>query len=104
VVIDETMVFWTGLGPVHLTYIPLGVMFKGITQGRGGTCWVCGKKSQWKCACGRAVCGPSTRARVRGGVKPPARLCWKGHMDAVNAGVEAHTLPYLFRKGRRPKL
>jgi len=30
---DETMVFWTGLGPVHLTYIPrkpspLGVMFK----------------------------------------------------------------------------
>ncbi|NBX97432.1 hypothetical protein EBQ81_01010, partial [bacterium] len=31
--VDETMVFWTGMGPVHLTYIPrkpspLGVMFK----------------------------------------------------------------------------
>jgi len=25
-----------------------------------------------------AVCGPSTRARVRGGVKPPARLCLEG--------------------------
>jgi len=48
--------------------------------------------------------GPAQGPGVRGGVKPPARLCWKGHMDAVNAGVEAHTLPYLFRKGRRPKL
>lgn len=31
--VDETMVFWTGTGPVHLTYLPrkpdpLGVMFK----------------------------------------------------------------------------
>jgi len=38
---DETMVFWTGLGPVHLTYIPrkpspLGVMFKVTCCGESG--------------------------------------------------------------------
>jgi len=38
--VDETMVFWTGLGPVHLTYIPrkpspLGIMFKVRVLARG---------------------------------------------------------------------
>lgn len=36
--VDETMLFWTGLGPVHLTYIPrkpspLGIMFKVLRVG-----------------------------------------------------------------------
>ena len=67
--------------PCRPRTMPTPPRHEGITQGGGGTCRVCGKKSQWKCACGRAVCGPCTRARVTGGVKPPARLCWKGHMD-----------------------
>ena len=39
--VDETMVFWTGLGPAHLTYLPrkpapLGIMFKTLCDSETG--------------------------------------------------------------------
>ena len=39
--VDETMVFWTGLGPAHLTYLPrkptpLGIMFKTLCDSKTG--------------------------------------------------------------------
>jgi len=40
-----------------------------------GRCRLCGRKTQWKCGCGRPFCGIHTRAKERG-VKPRPNGCW----------------------------
>jgi len=43
------------------------------------------------------VCGPTTRAKSRGGVKPPPETAYKLHLAAVFDGEAAHTSPLTVR-------
>ncbi|NDG03521.1 MAG: hypothetical protein EB119_10125 [Synechococcaceae bacterium WBB_34_004] len=81
-----------------------------IFQGHGGpkmdshaNCWVCGTKTKWKCFCGRAVCGPTTRAVVRGGPKRQPNACYDKHKEAVLDGNVWHTGVATPRRGPKPK-
>jgi len=50
--------------PRGVPEVPSG--HESVTQGSQASCWVCGHRTQWKCGCGRPVCGASTRAKERG--------------------------------------
>lgn len=82
-----------------------------VVEGHGGPaigsqalCWVCKSRTNWKCACGRPICGSTTRAKSRGGVKAQPRECYMTHLAAVFEGDEAHTGVVTTRRGPRPKV
>ena len=77
--------------PRGVPEVPRG--HESIAQGSQTQCWVCTRRTQWKCACGRPVCGPSTRAKERGGDKPEARTCRWDRWEGVRAGLDYHCLP-----------
>ncbi|NDC57150.1 MAG: hypothetical protein EBZ69_10175 [Alphaproteobacteria bacterium] len=74
----------------------------GPFKGTQGKCWVCRHRTNWKCQCGRPICGLATRAAVRGGPQPSPRTCFKKHMQAVFDGKKGHTGRAAITKGRRP--
>jgi len=72
-----------------------------LTRDRQALCWVCKARTNWKCGCGRPVCGWTTRARARGGEKAQPRDCARIHLAAVFDGEEAHTARVITRRGPR---
>ena len=95
---------FSSIRPRGVPEVPNG--HKSVTQGSKAQCWVCEHKTQWKCSCGRPVCGASTKAKERGGEKAAQeepRTCRWDQWQAVRAGAPYHCLPYVARRGPGPK-
>ena len=81
-----------------------------LLRSKQGLCWICRKKTNWKCSCGRAFCGNSTRTRKTGlstlGIqtaRDTPRTCWVQHLSAVSAADPQHTGLAKGRRGPKPK-
>ena len=58
--------------------------------GSQAKCFMCKKRTNWKCPCGRPVSGFTTRATVGGGPKPQPRSCSREHVRMANAWHPTH--------------
>ena len=80
-----------------------------LQRSKQGLCWMCNKKTNWKCTCLRAFCGNTTRACRSGegvlgvAVKEPPRNCWVQHLLRVAAADALHTGQAGTRRGPKPK-